>query len=336
MKPAPLAVLAGGISLAALVAAQPFQLPTANGALFERSGEERFFVGTPGKSWEAGTFGCVRSDGHQLHEGLDIRGLKRDKRGEPADLVLATADGVVVYVNRRPTLSNYGNYVVLQHRVEGLDLYSLYAHLREARAELKPGLRVRARQVLGVMGRTSNTRSGISKDRAHVHFELDLRLSDHFAAWRRLREPHERNDHDEWNGQNLLGLDAAQMLREQARLGARFSLRRFLRDQTELCRVQVRATDFSWLKRYAPLIETNPRTVREGVAGYDLALNYCGLPFRLIPRAPAEMRTATRFHLLSVNEREQAARPCRNLMVKRGGVWALGHNGERLLDLLTY
>src|SRR6267142_5342463 len=97
----------------------PFQRPTANRALFEKDGEERFFVGTAGKPWTTGTFGCVRSEGAQMHEGLDIRCLHRDKRGEPTDAVMATADGTVAYLNRRPSLSNYGNYVVLRHLIEG-------------------------------------------------------------------------------------------------------------------------------------------------------------------------------------------------------------------------
>ncbi len=52
---------AGFLALAAQ--AQTFQLPTANHALFDRGGEERFFVGTAGKPWTTGTFGCVRSGG---------------------------------------------------------------------------------------------------------------------------------------------------------------------------------------------------------------------------------------------------------------------------------
>lgn len=43
--------------------AQPFQLPAANHALFDQDGEQRFFVGTVGKPWTTGTFGCVRSGG---------------------------------------------------------------------------------------------------------------------------------------------------------------------------------------------------------------------------------------------------------------------------------
>src|SRR5437899_2697147 len=127
---------------------QPFQLPTANHALFEKGGEERFFVGTAGKSWTSGTFGCVRSGGWQMHEGLDIRCLQRDTHGEPTDPVMATADGVVVYFSKRPSLSNYGNYVVLRHLSQGLEIYSLYAHLREIRRGLKIGQPIKAGETI--------------------------------------------------------------------------------------------------------------------------------------------------------------------------------------------
>lgn len=315
---------------------EQFRFPTANKALLERDGGDRFFVGTPGRTWESGGYGCVRSEGYQLHEGVDIRALTRDKRGEPADAVMSTADGVVVYVNRRPQLSNYGNYIVVQHVVDGMDLFSLYAHLAQARDGLYPGTRVKAGETLGVMGRTSNTQARISKERAHLHFELALRLSDRFAQWRREREPNQRNDHGEWNGQNLVGLDVARVFREQARLGDSFSIRRFIRQQTELCRVQVRATQFPFLKRYPCLVEANPRASKEGVAGYELALNYAGLPFLMVPRSAAEMKNSARFGLVSVNAREQAARPCGKLVMKKGGEWVLTQHGQRLLDLLTY
>src|ERR1043165_9935882 len=108
------AVLSGGFPSGE----QTFQLPTANHALFEKGGEEKFFVGTVGKPWTTGTFGCVRSEGAQLHEGLDIRCLQRDKHNEPTDPVMAAADGTVVYINKRPSLSNYGNYIILRHNIE--------------------------------------------------------------------------------------------------------------------------------------------------------------------------------------------------------------------------
>src|SRR5512137_3192660 len=163
------AVILGLCLLTWAVQGQPFVLPTANHALFEKGGEERFFVGTVGKPWMTGTFGCVRTSGWQMHEGIDIRCLQRDRRGEPADPVLATGDGTVAYISTRPSLSNYGNYLVLRHEVEGLEIYSLYAHLREIRRDLKIGHAVKAGEELGIMGRTANTRESISKERAHVH-----------------------------------------------------------------------------------------------------------------------------------------------------------------------
>ncbi|MEY4387733.1 MAG: hypothetical protein RLY20_3016 [Verrucomicrobiota bacterium] len=324
------------VMAAGLTNAQPFQLPTANRAIYERGGEERFFVGTTGKSWESGTFGGVRSGGYQLHEGLDIRCLQRDKRGEPTDPVMATADGVVAYINRRPSLSNYGNYIILRHTIDGIEVYSTYAHLHEVRADLREGTPVKSGDTIGVMGRTANTHEGISKDRAHVHFELDLVVNDRFAEWHRKFGAGERNDHGNWNGRNLLGLDPRLILLAQQREGAKFNLANFIRGQTELCRVQVRDTNFPWVRRYAALVSKNPVAEKEGVAGYELVLNYVGVPYQVIPRAASELKSKSRVYLISVNAAEQQRNPCRKLVTQRRGRWELATNGSNLISLLTF
>lgn len=328
-------VCAGMLSTTFSIRAQPFQLPTANHALFEKGGEERFFVGTVGKRWTTGTFGCVRSDGAQMHEGLDIRCLQRDKRGEPTDPVMATADGTVAYINTHPALSNYGNYIVLHHRIEGLDIYSLYAHLHEIRRDLRVGQPVKAGEAIAIMGRTANTREGISKDRAHVHFELNLFVNDRFSSWYKSAARGERNDHGDWNGQNLLGIDPRLILLGQHE-DPKFSLLNFIKHQTEMCRVFVRKTNFPWLKRYAALVRPNPRTDKEGIAGYELALNFNGVAFELIPRAPSEIKGKAKFQLISVNEEEQRKNPARHLISKSTGRWELTKHGNELLDLFTY
>ena len=327
-------VCAGILSTTFSIRAQPFQLPTANHALFEKGGEERFFVGTVGKPWTTGTFGCVRSDGAQMHEGLDIRCLQRDKRGEPTDPVMATADGTVAYINTHPALSNYGNYIVLHHRIEGLDIYSLYAHLHEIRRDLRVGQAVKAGEVIAIMGRTANTREGISKDRAHVHFELNLFVNDRFSSWYKSAARGERNDHGDWNGQNLLGIDPRLILLGQHE-DPKFSVLNFVKHQTEMCRVFVRKTNFPWLKRYGALVRPNPRTDKEGIAGYELALNFNGIPFELIPRAASEIKGKSKYQLLSVNEAEEKKNPGRRLVVKKGSHWELARHGLQLLELLT-
>ena len=316
--------------------AQPFLLPTANRAIFETAAEERYFVGTVGKPWMSGTFGCVRSDGWQLHEGIDIRCVERDKRGEPTDPILATADGTVAYINKRSSLSNYGNYLILRHTIEGVEVYSLYAHLKEIRPGLKNGDTVKSGEAVGTMGRTSNTAQTISKERAHVHFELDLIVNERFPEWYRKTFPGQRNDHGGWNGQNLLGLDPWKLLLEQQRLGAKFSLVEFIRGQTEMCRVVVRDADFPWARRYPMFVKANPVAQKEGIAGYELALNYNGLPFELIPRAASEIKTKSKIQLLSVNAAERQKHPCRKIVTQKGSRWELANNGIHLLNLLTY
>jgi murein DD-endopeptidase MepM/ murein hydrolase activator NlpD len=322
--------------LVALAARSQFQPPTANHALFEKNGEEKYFVGTVGKPWTTGTFGCVRTDGWQMHEGLDIRCLQRDKHGEPTDPVLATADGTVVYINTRPSLSNYGSYVVVRHEVEGLEIYSLYAHLHEVRQGLKIGQKVKAGEPIAVMGRTANTHEGISKERAHVHFELNLLVNDRYASWHKQALAGQRNDHGEWNGQNLLGIDPRPILVQAHDPSSKFSLLGFLQHQTELCRVVVRKTDFPWLRRYSLLVHPNPIAQKDGVAGYEMALNFNGVAFELIPRSAAEIKGNAKFQLLSVNEAEYHKNPARRLVVKRGAHWELGSHGLELLEMLTY
>jgi len=329
-------LLASGVFSAGALLAQPFKFPTANHALLEPGGEERFFVGTAGKPWTSGQFGCVRSDGRQFHEGLDIRALNRDSRGEPTDPVLASADGTVAYINAKPSLSNYGNYVVLRHPVEGLEVYTLYAHLAAVTPGLKLGGPVRAGERIGTLGRTANTSQAITKDRAHVHFEIDLVANARYAQWHQAHLKGTRNDHGNFNGRNLIGLNAADIFREQARLGPKFSLAQFIRDRPVMARVAVRDTKIPWVTRYPQLVQRNPVAEREGVIGYELGLTFNGLPARVIPRSASELKSPAKVSLLDVNQSEWQEHPCGKLVFKRGQTWTLLAHGQELVDLLTY
>lgn len=332
-----LALVALLVGATKLPAQTPFQFPTANHALYEPGAESKFFAPTsPDRPWTSGSFGCVRSDGWQMHEGLDILHLHTDRHGEPTDPVMATADGTVMYVNTRPGLSNYGKYIVIRHVVEGVEIYSLYAHLSEIAPGVAAGKAVRGGEVIAIMGRTTNTRERILKERAHVHFELNVLVNDNFPEWFRKNMPGQRNDHGVWNGLNLAGLDPREILLAEHDPVHKFSLLNFLRSQTELCRVLVRAKNFPYLKRYPALVLRNPVAEREGVAGYEIALNYNAVPFALMPRAASEIKTPARIQLLSVNAAEYRAHPCRRLVVQRGSRWELTDRGRREVELIIY
>lgn len=318
-------------------AGQPFQLPTPNRAIFTPGAEEKYFAPTPGKTWTAGTFGCVRSDGHQLHEGIDILWTRRDKKGEPIDPVTAAAEGTVAYVNRKSSLSNYGNYIILRHRIDGLNLCTLYAHLASIQDGLNKGDKVRAGEALGVLGRSTNTKTRIAAERAHLHFEIALVASENYATWHESNLKGLRNDHGNWNGRNLLGLDPRAVLLRQRADGEKFSLPHYLQKQTELCRVLVKAADFPFARAHRALVSTNPAVEREGVAAHEIMLNFNGVPCQIIPRAPSEVKDYTaKVHLLTVNEAEQRAHGCRKFLTTKGGKWELTAEARQHLDLLFH
>jgi hypothetical protein len=313
--------------------AQMFILPTPNRALIADGGpSEKYLVGTIGKPWQSGGYGCVRSEGYKMHEGLDIRCTQRDKRGEPIDPVVASAAGTIAYINTKPGLSNYGRYIVIRHNLEGLEICTLYAHLSEVQEGLAIGQAVKQGQRIATMGRSTNTREGISKDRAHLHFEFDFTLNDRYAAWHKQYLVGQRNDHGDWNGFNLAAIDPAPILLAAAREGTNFSLLKHVQSRKEVCRVLVRDTNFSFLRRYPGLIKRRPEL--KEVRSYEISLDFNGAPIELIPWG--EPKSAAKMQLLKINEAELAEHHCCRLITTRKGQRQLGNAGEQRISLLTF
>lgn len=192
-------------------------LPTENDHLF--SGQldrfymyvERTFEGEVTKPWEGGSFGFVRTpirvNGEvvltKFHEGIDIAPIKRDKAGNPLDLVMSISGGKVVHTSDIAGRSNYGRYVVVEHEWEQSKVYSLYAHLAEITVHI--GDAVRAGSIVGRMGYTG---AGINRTRAHLHLELGFLMSLNYEDWHKqsFASP---NYHGNFNGMNLAGIDVA-------------------------------------------------------------------------------------------------------------------------------
>ena len=197
-------------------------LPTENTAIFEDGGGPEFYMHTyrqerPGEQpgWTAGKYGFVRnvrrtSSGviySRFHEGIDIRPMRRTRRGDPLDEIGAIAEGEVVYVNNGTGRSNYGRYIVIEHLWGESPYYSLYAHL--GRISVEVGDWVDQGSVIGVMGYSGR---GVNRSRAHLHLEVNLMLNESFDDWYHdhLRDA-APNYHGIFNGINLTGLDIAQL-----------------------------------------------------------------------------------------------------------------------------
>jgi murein DD-endopeptidase MepM/ murein hydrolase activator NlpD len=199
-------------------------LPTDNDAIFRGGGAdfyqyiERDYHGEKTTPWEGGQYGFVRDPVEtsagivytRFHEGIDIRPMHRDKRGEPLDEVRAIADGKAVYTNLVPSYSNYGKYVVIEHRWGGSPYFSLYAHL--SKIDIHVGDAVHRGQHIAVMGYTG---AGINRERAHLHLELNLMLNHNFEKWYgAFVDTTDPNHHGIYNGLNLTGLNIARLYLE--------------------------------------------------------------------------------------------------------------------------
>lgn len=222
------------------------RFPTANDALFRD--ESAFYAaldrkripGLRAHGWEGGQYGFVRSPARtpkgfilsQLHEGLDIRPLRRDANGEPLDTVVTVADGVVAYVNQGPGRSSYGRYVVVRHQWDGTPVYSLYAHLRTATVAVADS--VRAGEALGRLGYTGR---GTARHRAHVHLEIGLLLNEHFQRWFDAYYG-TRNFHGLFFGKNIAGVNPAALYRS-LRQDATLSFSEFVRRQPVAYRIAI-------------------------------------------------------------------------------------------------
>src|SRR5436189_4781442 len=195
-------------------------LPTDNDALFSGDGAafyqyvERNYKGVKSTPWEGGQYGFVRDPIDtagdvvytRFHEGIDIRPLHRDANGDPLDEVRAIADGRVVHTSLVPGYSNYGKYVVIEHHWDGSNYYSLYGHLSSI--AVQSGEMVKRGQRIAVMGYTG---TGLNRERAHLHLELDLMFSRQFEAWYNTFFRSDPNQHGIYNGMNLAGLDVARL-----------------------------------------------------------------------------------------------------------------------------
>lgn len=254
------------LALAGALCAERLELvlPTENHHLFTDTPEkfymyvDRTFEGEVSKPWEGGAFGYTRSPIRvggevvmtRFHEGIDIAPVKRDKAGNPLDLVMSIAKGQVVHTAHIAGRSNYGKYVVVEHDWENSKVYSLYAHLAEITVTV--GDPVNPGSVLGRMGYTG---VGLNRTRAHVHLELALKMSENYEGWHK-KYFGSANYHGNFNGMNLAGVDvAAFFLEHKANPDLKFS--EFVLSRPVQFKVAVPAGDaepeflsrYPWMKR---------------------------------------------------------------------------------------
>ena len=159
---------------------------------------------------QSALWGCVRNGGSRFHEGIDLKALSRDQRGEATDAIFAFDKGVIQYINRDPSKSSYGRYIVIEHGSWTPGLVTIYAHLAQVPSRITPGISVSAGERIATMGRSASY--VIPKERAHLHFEVGLWLGPAFQKWYDVQNFDTPNDHGAYNGMNIVGFDVWSLL----------------------------------------------------------------------------------------------------------------------------
>jgi murein DD-endopeptidase MepM/ murein hydrolase activator NlpD len=282
---------------------------------------------------ESGGFGGVRSAGTQFHEGIDIKPASRDRKGEPLDDVFAAMKGVVRYVSSAAGDSSYGRYVVLEHPELTPAVYTMYAHLARIAPGVRPGLEVAAGHVLATMGHSSGGYM-IPVDRSHLHFEIGVVMTRNFQAWYDRRRFGSRNEHQMWNGMNLVGVDPLTFFNEWRAGRITSMLDVFQRMETA---VRLRIATFQtpdFVTRY-PALLAKPLPLGP-VAGWEIQFNWTGLPFAWTPLAPADVAGLRpgQPRLIEVNAAIERRERSKTLAVSRRGNWTPGKDLETALQLL--
>jgi len=290
---------------------------------------QRDFEGQVSQPWEGGQYGFVRNPVRfgsaivytHFHEGIDIRPLTRDARGEPTDVIHAIAAGKVAYANTVAGHSNYGRYIVVEHSFDNCPYYSLYAHLSVI--TVNPGDQVAQNAPLAIMGHTGE---GIDRERSHVHLELNLMLNGHFDEWQSKYFPKDINRHGLYNGMNLAGLDIGRFYFELQKNPA-LTVAQFVQSGEPWYRVIVpRSRQMDLQGRYPWLVQGS-----QVGQSWELTFDRTGLPLRI--RA---VEDSTNEPVLSW------AHPSpypQNWMTKgyiqnRGAAAALTAEGRRFIDLI--
>lgn len=327
------------VALASLRAQPLVDFPTANHALAEGRPQDfymyvdRDFEGKKSKPWQGGQFGFVRGPVRQgdkvvfiqLHEGVDIKPVRRDSTGNPLDPVLAAAAGRVVHVNAIASASNYGRYVVIEHNWDGSPYYTLYAHL--STISVQPGQTVRQGEPIAVMGFTGN---GVNRERAHVHFEVCLLLNKNFQAWHDFHFPGNPNHQGIFNGLNLVGVDPSALLLA-ARRDPGLRMADFIRTSEPAFKLTVNNTPNFQLVRTYPWLAAPGEVARP--PAWTITFSRHGVPLKIEAASTAVDRPTVSW----VTETGGAyAHATKGIVTGPIGSPRLSDSGMRFAKLLTW
>jgi hypothetical protein len=171
------------------------------------------------------------------------------------------------------------------------------------------------------MGRSAA--NGLPKERAHLHLEFNVRLSNNFRSWYDRQKFGTRNYHGIYNGFNFIGWDSLDFYTAY-RSGEIKTVAEYLRAIPTGVVAEVRTTAVPWfIQRNSALLAS--AIPAEGVKGWRVEFTQFGLPKLWTPLAEAP-----RYHL-SLTEGPAGLCSCRKMIA---GAHTPGKDLRTILELL--
>ncbi len=170
---------------------------------------------------------------------------------------------------------------------------------------------------------------GLDRTRAHLHFEFALMLSENFDGWHHVVYRGDANPHGNFNGQNLAGLNPADLLLAVRENPSSFDLIRYLREQPIYYKIAIPASPhFTLPRRYPWMIDgANPNP-----PAWLVSFTQFGAPVRVEPSAIAIEEPTVAFIRPSNVPYSKATK---NIIEGPTGKPVLSDSGKRLAALLT-
>lgn len=315
------------------LSSQDFYWPTPDRSFSRGDPYTSYIQPTASNKPYSGLFGCVRNNGRKFHEGIDIKAMEHDAKGEAVDSIYATMDGRVVHVSKIEGNSSYGRYVVLEHENAQPRVYSLYSHLKTIESYVKKGQWLDGGSVIGIMGRSAGGYT-IPKSRAHLHFEIGLKLTDDFSQFYKRRKYKVANQHGNWNGMNLVGLNPLEyfMMRRKGNVRNLAEYFEVLPTAVIVKVVSDKVPDF--VNRYPELIELQKNN--EAAIGWEIEFTWYGMPkkMRVLTGKGSVPSGAFRVELVHFSKDKLSKALARKTLQKKGSSIEMGRTLKTYLELL--
>jgi len=176
------------------------------------------------------------------------------------------------------------------------------------------------------------TGPGLTRDRAHLHFEIAFQINGKFAEWVDVAKPGrlwQPNRHGQWNGLNLMGIDPIPLLKA-ANQGTPLTCEEALSKQP--CGFTVRVPPFMGTPTWMQWVESKSPSAMP--VSWDIEMTPWGLPLKMEAGSEVVVEPVL---IANPGKPSEGKYYCRGLVQADGkGGMKLSKFGRQTMEMMLY